>query len=379
MPEPRAQSLEIDDRTRTRVVLVAPSLRQLIGGQEVQANVLFGNWQNDPAVYVSFVAKNAELPFGIERIPYLRTLLHFPIYLVTLALRMSNADIAHIFSGAGSSFLISTFPAYGVAKMFGTKTVIHYHSPFLESHLRESHLARTVLKNASCTAVPSAYLQGVLHNFQIPAKVIPNVMDLQRPRDSKSRPAEQFLLCTRNLESRYGIDIVLRAFAQVQREFPDAQLCLVGTGPEEGSLRRLIAELNLHRVEMRGRVVHDEIVLLYQRNGLFVNASRADNMPVSIMEAFASGMPVISTNAGGISLMVEHEQTGLLCDTEDWRSLAANIIRLLRDTSLAARLAENAYRQSESYTWRAVRDQWLNLYRDVLSPHVLQTVKRLNL
>ncbi len=366
MPEADAQFLEAGHPIRIRVVVVAPSLRQFIGGQEVQAAILLSNWQNDPAVCVSFVAKNTELPGWAERVPYLRTLLRFPLYLATLAQGIRKTDIAHIFSGAGSSFVVSTVPAYWMAKLLGKKTVIHYHSPSLESHLRESRLARTVLKNADCVVVPSAYLQGVLRNFQIQAQAIPNVIDLQRSSHSDCRPLDHFLLCTRNLEPRYGIDTVLRAFALIQKEFPDAQLCLAGTGPEESNLRRLIEELKLRHVELRGRVLHHEIVRLYQRSGLFVNASRSDNMPVSIMEAFASGMPVVSTNAGGIPFMVEHQQTGLLCDAEDWLSLAANIIRLLRDPALAARLSHNAHRQSIDYTWRAVHDQWLNLYRSLL-------------
>ncbi len=366
MPEADAQSLEGEAPTRIRVVVVAPSLRQLIGGQEVQADILLSNWQNDPAVRVSFVAKNTELPAWAERVPYLRTFLRFPIYLATLVQGMRRADIAHIFSGAGSSFVVSTVPAYWMAKLLGKKTVIHYHSAFLEAHLRESRLARTVLKNVDRLVVPSAYLQGLSGGFQIQAHAIPNVIDLQRSNHSDFRPCEAFLLCTRNLEPRYGIDTVLRAFALVQKEFPHAQLCLAGTGPEESNLLRLIEELHLRHVELRGRVLRDEIVRLYQRSGLFVNASRSDNMPVSIMEAFASGMPVVSTNAGGIAFMVEHEQTGLLSDVEDWRSLAFNIIRLLRDPALAALLSHNAHRQSMGYTWRAVRDQWLNLYRSLL-------------
>jgi glycosyltransferase involved in cell wall biosynthesis len=116
---------------------------------------------------------------------------------------------------------------------------------------------------------------------------------------------------------------------------------------------------------MPGRVTRENIGRFYDQADIFVNASRVDNMPVSIMEAFASGLPVVTTDSGGIPYMVQHEQTGLINNTEDWRQLAANVIRLLQDSRLARRLAENAYRQSLTYHWGTVRQQWLHLYREL--------------
>jgi glycosyltransferase involved in cell wall biosynthesis len=78
-------------------------------------------------------------------------------------------------------------------------------------------------------------------------------------------------------------------------------------------------------------------------------------------------MPVVTTAPEGIRYIVEHERTGLLCDPGDWQALADNVVRLLRDPDLASRLARNAYEQSESYRWQAVRAEWLEIYRS-LSP-----------
>ena len=328
----------------------------------MQANLLLRGWQDDPEVCSSFVAKNTPLPEFLEHISYIRTAVRFPFYLSALWKQLRNAEIAHIFSAAGTSFLISTVPAYWIARILGKKTIIHYHSSLAESHLHGSSLARTALQNVDGVVVPSEYLANVFHTFHIAAKIVPNLIDPRQFAYRERRPLSPFLLCTRNLESRYGIDLVVRAFGKVQNEFPDARLCLAGTGPEEGSIRRLVAELNLHHIEMPGRIPHEEIGRLYDRSDIFVNASRVDNMPVSIMEAFASGMPVATTNAGGTSLIVEHERTGLLCETEDWQALAANVIRLLRDPALATRIANHALLQSESYGWHAIREQWLKVY-----------------
>jgi glycosyltransferase involved in cell wall biosynthesis len=90
-------------------------------------------------------------------------------------------------------------------------------------------------------------------------------------------------------------------------------------------------------------------------------------MPVSVMEAYGAGTPVVTTSPESIPYLVEHERTGLLSAVGDEKALAANVIRLLRDPGLAARLAENAYQESRKYSWDAVREQWLEVYRGLLA------------
>ena len=348
-----------------RVAIVAPRIEHLIGGQEVQADLLLRLWRDDPALHISYIATNLALPRWLERIPYLRTAVRFPIYLAKLLAGLREADAAHIFSGAFSSFLVATVPAIWMARILGTKVLVHYHSPLGDRHLSASWIARSILRRADRVVVPSAYLAEVFAEFRIKAQAIPNVVDLTFFSYRAREPLRPFLLCSRNLEPRYGIDLVLRAFAEVQKVFLEARLWVVGEGPQQNTIRRLISELLLTGVEMPGRVTRENIGRFYDQADIFVNASRVDNMPVSIMEAFASGLPVVTTDSGGIPYMVQHEQTGLINNTEDWRQLAANVIRLLQDSRLARRLAENAYRQSLTYHWGTVRQQWLHLYREL--------------
>src|SRR5512133_425546 len=104
------------DRGRPlRVVIVAPRIQHLIGGQEVQADLLLRLWRDDPALHISYIATNLQLPRWLECIPYLRTMVRFPLYLAELQIGLREADVAHIFSAAFSSFLISTVPAFYVS------------------------------------------------------------------------------------------------------------------------------------------------------------------------------------------------------------------------------------------------------------------------
>jgi glycosyltransferase involved in cell wall biosynthesis len=118
-------------------------------------------------------------------------------------------------------------------------------------------------------------------------------------------------------------------------------------------------------VHFAGVASREQIGHSYDQADIFVNASHLDNMPVSILEAFACGTPVVSTAAESIPYMLEHEKTGLLSPVGDAQALAENVMRLLRDPELSARLAENAHGESQSYCWPAVREQWLEAYQSL--------------
>src|SRR5258708_18801238 len=168
-------------------------------------------------------------------------------------------------------------------------------------------------------------------------------------------------------EPYYQVDIVVRAFAEVTKTFPRAHLCLVGSGGMEKELRTLAASLNLANIEFAGAVPREQIGSYYDRADIFVNASRLDNMPVSILEAFAAGVPVVTTAPDGMRYIVDHERTGLLCAPGDWHALAKNITRLLLDQELAQRLAQNAHIESHRYRWEVVRTQWLDIYQSLMN------------
>jgi glycosyltransferase involved in cell wall biosynthesis len=158
------------------------------------------------------------------------------------------------------------------------------------------------------------------------------------------------------------VDDVVRAFGLVQKAYPEAELILAGGGSLEPKVRELVGELRLNHVEFAGRVSRERIGAWYDRSDIFVNASILDNMPVSVLEAFAAGLPVVSTAPDGIRYIVEDERTGLLSPPRDWRQLGENVLRLLREPGLARTLAGNARCQAQDYRWETVREQWLDIY-----------------
>ncbi|MGC2544174.1 MAG: glycosyltransferase family 4 protein [Candidatus Sulfotelmatobacter sp.] len=352
---------------RLKVAIVAASLRY-VGGQSVQADLLCRHWQDDPAVEARFIPIDPAFPSllrWVDHIPLLRTLVRQPIYLFTLWKGLADVDVAHIFSASYWSFLVAPAPAMWVAHLRGKKSVIHYHSGEARDHLQRFRSAREILPKADRLVVPSGYLVRVFREFGLEAQAIPNIVDVSQFSFRERRPLRPHLICTRGFHPYYGLEVVVRAFAEVQKQFPEARLDLVGKGPSESEIRSLVRSMNLSGVQFTGVASREEIGRFYDQADIFLNASWLDNMPVSIQEAFACGTAVVSTAAESIPYLVEHERTGLLSEVGDASDLAANVIRLLRDPALSARLASNAYGQSQAYRWPKVREQWLEAYRSL--------------
>jgi glycosyltransferase involved in cell wall biosynthesis len=353
-----------------RVALVAPSLRY-VGGQAVQADLLMRNWSEDPDVDARFLAVDPRFPLGLgwaERIPLLRTIVRQPLYAWKLWRALKDVDVAHIFSASYTSFLLAPLPAWFVGRMRGKKTLINYRSGEARDHLLRSWVARRVLAGSDRLIVPSGYLVEVFREFGLNAQIVPNIIDLSQFQYRVRRPLRPHLVCTRGFHPYYGIDVVVRAFAEVQRSYPEAQLDLVGGGALEKSIRALVRQLNLSHVNFLGVASRQEIGGFYDRADIFVNASNLDNMPVSVLEGFAAGTPVVTTEPEGMKYIVTHERTGLLSKPGDAIALGQNILRVLREPELAACLAQNAYEESNRYRWTAVREQWLEIYASLAPP-----------
>jgi len=355
--------------TKIRVAIIAASLRY-VGGQAVQADLLLRHWQGDPDVEAKLVPIDPVFPRGlrwIERIPGLRTIVREPLYLREVWRALDDADVAHIFSASYWSFLIAPAPAWWTSRWRGKRALIHYHSGEARDHLRRFRSARAVLRDVDAVVVPSRYLVDVFAEFGVEAQTVPNIVDLTQFSFRERRPLRPHLVCTRGFSPYYCVDVVVRAFAELRKTYPDAQLDLVGGGPLEGRIRALAADLNLTGVNFVGVVPRAEIGKYYDAADIFINASRLDNMPVSVMEAFAAGTPVATTSPECMTYLVEHEKTGLLSPVGDATALAGNVVRLLREPELAARLARNAYQESRKYEWSRVRQRWIDVYRHLLN------------
>jgi L-malate glycosyltransferase len=349
-----------------RVLLVAPSLT-ILGGQAVAAQRLLERLRAVPGLEVGFLPHdprtNALLRL-LQRVKYVRTVATSLAYITSLIRTIPRYDVVHVFAASYWSFLLAPTPAILIGKWLGKRVVVNYRSGEAEDHLRRwSRTAIPTLHRADAVVTPSGFLVDVFARFGVRAESISNFVDEEAVRLRPRTTLEPVFLSNRNFQALYNVPCVLRAFAVIQRRIPEARLIVIGDGPERGHVHDTAHALALRNVQFVGAVPPTEMGRWYDQADVYLNASDIDNMPNSIIESFACGLPVVTSRAGGIPYVVQHERNGLLVDRGDHEGLAAAALRLLDDPALAQRLIAEGLRDVEQqYTWGAVSDRWAALY-----------------
>jgi glycosyltransferase involved in cell wall biosynthesis len=281
--------------------------------------------------------------------------------------RLAGYDVVHVFSASYWSFLLAPFPAMVVGRLYGKQVLLNYRSGEADDHLtRWRRTAVPGMRLAHAIVVPSAYLVDVFSRHGLRATSIFNFVEVDRiPYRPRPRPRPVFL-SNRNFEPLYNVACVLRAFARVQGEVPEASLIVAGDGSQRVMLERLAAELGVSNVTFVGRRQPNEMQALYGQADVYLNAPDIDNMPNSILEAFAAGLPVVTSDAGGIPYIVDHDRNGLVVPRGNDAALAAAALRVLREPGLADRLSATARQDCLShYVWSSVGTDWAQLYRSL--------------
>lgn len=354
--------------SRLRVLIVAPSF-DILGGQSVHAARLLERLQEEPSLEVSFLPINPPFPRPLRKVQsvkYVRSIRTTFLYWVSLLRRIRKYDVIHIYSASYLSFMISPTPALVAAKFFGKKAVLNYHSGHAAAHLeRWGRTAIPTMRLADKIVVQTEYLVEVFARFGLEAHAIFNHIETEQFSFRERRPLRPVFLSNRNLELNYNVGCVLRAFAIVQRRYPDAKLTVAGDGSQRTELENLARELGLRHTKFVGLVAPEEMPRLYEEADIYLNGSEVDNMPLSILESFAAGLPVVTTDAGGIPHIVTDGETGLLVRMGDHEALAECVVRLLEDSELAAKITSRALEECRRYSWAAVRGEWLALYQEL--------------
>ncbi len=317
---------------------------------------------------VELVRTNAPYwPACIGRLPILRAGFRLLPYLLNLWRASGRVQVLHVLANSGWAWHLCVAPALLISRLRGTAVIINYHGGNADAFFAGTpRYVLGMLARASLRITPSAFLQRVFVKYGLSAEVIPNIIDLSRfaPAPRRSFGDAPQVLVTRNLEAIYDIPTAIRAFAGIQRFFPGAQLTVAGSGPELSRLQTLVAELGLQdKVRFPGRIANADIPALYAIADCLLNPSTVDNMPISILEAFASGVPVVSTCAGGIPDLIAQGVSGLLVPIGDHEAMERELLRVLQDASLAATLRQSGVEQAKRYAWPQVRAQWLDAYR----------------
>ena len=311
-------------------------------------------------------------PRVVEKLRGVRAGFRLLPYLFELRRAMREAELVHLMASSGWSWHLFAAPALWVARRASVPVVVNYRGGNAGRFFAQSFRSvERTLRWAARIVVPSRFLQEVFEGFGLDVGVVPNIIDLERFRPVADGDIEDSggprILIARNLEPIYDVATGIRALARVRQELPDAVLDVAGTGPEAGKLEALARELRLAgAVRFVGRVPNENMPALYRKADIALNTSLVDNMPISILEALASGVPVVSTNVGGVPALVSDGSDAVLVPARDAEAMAREVVALWKAPERRAALVRAGLETASRYGWSSVREQWARVYQDVL-------------
>jgi glycosyltransferase involved in cell wall biosynthesis len=228
-----------------------------------------------------------------------------------------------------------------------------------------SRRVRRLLGSASAVTVPSRYLLEEMKIYRKDLHLLPNGIDLHLYRFRlRDRPVPR-LIWLRAFHEIYNPSLAPRVLALLRAQFPDVRLAMVGPDKRDGSgeaTRRIASELGVFDlIDWSSGVAKDRVPDVLDQADIFLNTTNFDNSPVTVMEALACGLGVVSTNAGGMPYLLTDQENALLVPRDDARAMAAAVTRILTEPPLAARLSGNGRKLAEESDWGRVLPEWQRL------------------
>lgn len=283
----------------------------------------------------------------------------------TVASRRRDYDIAQVDVYSGPSFIWAEAVAASLAA-FRCPFVLTLHGgnlpKFSEQHPKR---VRRLLDSAAAVTSPSPYLQEKLKLYRRDIRVIPNGLDVAPYHVNMRTKPLPSLIWLRAFHSIYNPVLAVDVVSRLAGDFPDIRLLMVGPDKRDGSVdetrRRILARGLQDKVLVMGPVPKQEVQSTLRKADVFINTSDVDNAPVTVIEAMACGLCVVSTDVGGVPYLVSNERDGLLVPPNDPEAMAEAVRRVLLDPRLAARLSQHAREKAETFDWQKVIPMWEEL------------------
>ncbi|MRT17200.1 glycosyltransferase family 4 protein [Vitellibacter sp. q18] len=238
------------------------------------------------------------------------------------------------------------------------------HGGNLPDRLKKSRkLSKKFFGNAVANVAPSQFIK---QEFEASGfrnlYLIPNAIEIENYPFKKRENIAPKLLWVRSFSEIYNPWLAVEIVELLKKKGTEACLCMVGPD-KDGSLERckkMAADLQLP-IRFPGRLTKSEWIALSAEFDIFINTTNFDNMPVSVMEAMALGLPVISTNVGGMLYLIENGVDGILLPPNSATSFVQAIEELCADPLKAQTLTKNARTKMETLDWEVIKHKWIKL------------------
>lgn len=256
-----------------------------------------------------------------------------------------------------------------LCRKLGLKYIPILHGGNLPERFKKSPaICKRYFGNSHANVVVSGYLHEHMKQEGYDSLLIGNniVIEEYKYRHRTSLKAE--LIWVRAFHKTYNPYMAVELIDKLAKQYPDIHLTMVG--PDiDGCLdvsKAFCAQKGLEKnITFTGKLSKKEWTQLAQKADVFINTTNYDNQPVSVIEAMALGLPVVSTNVGGIPYLVTHNKTGLLVNPDDTSAMAKAVKKLLKDEALTGKLSESGRKLAERYDWSIIKTKWQELFKTI--------------
>lgn len=277
-----------------------------------------------------------------------------------ILLNRRNFDIAIVQFYSGNS-LIWQHIACTLVKWFNKKLVITIHGGAVPERMKR-HPQRylRVLNKADIITCPSEFIIERLKDYGIRPLLIENIIDLQQYPFFEKDTLRPVLLWMRAFSPIYNPEMAVNVVRELKEIYPEIKMFM--GGPDLGMLakvKNLIKEYDLQEhITLTGFLDSAKKREYAKQADIYISTNTIDNAPVTFLEMWAMGLPVISTNVGGVSYLVRDGETGLLTNSDDHSAMARKVAELLSPSDVAGKLVRNGREKVKSYGEDAVFNKW---------------------
>lgn len=223
--------------------------------------------------------------------------------------------------------------------------------------------------SASKVITPSRWISESFSAYYPNIEVIPNAIEVSDYSFRLRSSSASRIFWLRAFHEIYQPWLAIEAFAEITSEFPGIELCMVGVDKGDGSLektREVIFRYNLdEKVSIVEGIPKKDVPLWLNGGDVFINTTQFESFGVSVMEAAACGLPIVSTNVGELPFIWDDEKDALLVPPGDPEAIAHAIRRILTEPGLAERLSSNARKKAERFDWKNILPQWESLLNEL--------------
>jgi len=229
---------------------------------------------------------------------------------------------------------------------------------------------KRLLTSAYIVTTPSKYIRESFLPIRDDMQYVPNGIEIKNYPFVKIKEAKPRLIWLRSFHEIYQPIFAVEVMAELIKEFPDASLQMIGPDKKDGSLEKTKITIDHYDLDNNIQIINAiskaMVPKFLSEGSIFLNTTKYESFGVSVLEAAACGLCIVTTNAGELPYMWEDGVDALIVPVNDPEAMTTAVRRILTEPGLAEKLSRNAREKAEKYDWSVIFPQWEALFNNVI-------------